>query len=67
MGVEDRRFDSLFAPPAVETIRRADGCILLRSPQKLGDYGRCLGDWLEHWANAAPDRLFLLERAPDGS
>ncbi|HVW70273.1 MAG TPA: AMP-binding protein, partial [Steroidobacteraceae bacterium] len=67
MGAADRPFNSLFAPPAVETIRRADGCILLRSPQELADHGRCLGDWLEYWADAAPDRPFLLERAPDGN
>jgi feruloyl-CoA synthase len=61
------RTDSLFAPRAVETIHRPDGCILLRSPQPLADYGRCVGDWLVHWANTAADRPFLLERSPTGA
>lgn len=62
------RHDSsaLFAPAAVECIEREDGTILLRSPQELGAYPRCLGEHLEHWAAAAPDRPFLLERAAGG-
>ena len=24
---------------------------------------RCIGDWLEHWARQAPDRIFLADRA----
>jgi feruloyl-CoA synthase len=66
MGSEPTRSDSYFAAPAVEVERRADGCILLRSPQQLADYGRCIGDWLLHWASAAPDRPFLLERDESG-
>ena len=66
MSPETRRSDSLFAPRGIEVLRRADGCILLRSPQKLGDYGRRVGDWLLHWAAAAPDRPFLMERDPNG-
>src|SRR5262249_40182528 len=26
---------------------------------------RCIGDWLEHWARVAPDRIFLGERSGD--
>jgi feruloyl-CoA synthase len=66
MDPEPRRPDSLFAPRAVEVLRRADGCILLRSPLKLNDYGQRVGDWLLHWAAAAPDRPFLLERDQNG-
>ena len=42
--------------------RRADGSILLRSTVPLGESARCVGDWLEHWAREAPERVFLGER-----
>ena len=54
-----------FAPAKVELERRADGSVLLRSPQKLGPYARCVTEWLEHWSHAAPDRTFLAERKGD--
>src|SRR5512142_2577943 len=54
-----------FAPAKVELERRADGSMLLRSPQKLGPYARCVTEWLEHWSHAAPDRTFLAERRGD--
>jgi feruloyl-CoA synthase len=38
----------------------------LRSPQKLGAYARCVGELLEHWAKAAPQREFLAERTGEG-
>src|SRR5262245_27006230 len=57
----------LFAPPAVELERRHDGTIVLRSSLPLGRYVRCLGEFLEHWARAAPDRPFLLERGREGA
>jgi feruloyl-CoA synthase len=56
----------MFAPVAVKMERRADGAILLRSPEPLRDYPRCIGEHLEHWGRVAPTRPFLLERAPDG-
>src|SRR5579863_2944730 len=66
MSPETRHSDSYLAPREVEVLRPTDGCSLLRSPQKLGDYGRRVGDWLLYWAAAAPDRPFLLERDPSG-
>jgi len=51
-----------FAPQKVEMQRRADGTILLRSPQKLGPYARCVTEWLVQWSDKAPDRTFLAER-----
>src|SRR3989304_2565852 len=56
----------LFAPPAIELERRADGAVLLRSPQPLLPYARCVGEYLVHWAQAAPDRAFLQERSATG-
>ncbi len=52
-----------FAPAAVELERRPDGSVLVRSPQRLGRYARAVGEWLVHWASAAPERAFLAERA----
>ncbi|HVO46599.1 MAG TPA: feruloyl-CoA synthase [Steroidobacteraceae bacterium] len=57
----------LFAPAEVDVTRRADGCILLRSPQSLRPYPRAIGEYLLKWAGAAADRPFLCQRGPDGS
>ena len=54
---------SLFATPAIVADRRADGSILVRSTMPLQPGARCIGDWLEHWARQAPDRIFLADRA----
>jgi len=57
----------LFARPASELVRRADGTMILKSGRKLGDYPRSIGVYLEQWAQKAPERNFLLERGIDGS
>jgi feruloyl-CoA synthase len=51
-----------FAPPKVELEKRRDGSLLLRSPQKLGPFARCVTEWLVHWSDKAPERVFLAER-----
>jgi feruloyl-CoA synthase len=55
-----------FAPAAAQLERRADGSMLLRSPQKLAPFARALSEWLVQWAAKAPERVFLAERATDG-
>ena len=55
-----------FAPAEVELDKRADGSILMRSPQKLGPYARCVTEWLVQWSDRAPTRVFLAERAKAG-
>ncbi|HTP96416.1 MAG TPA: feruloyl-CoA synthase [Burkholderiales bacterium] len=55
-----------FAPAAVDVERRADGTLILRSPQRLLPHARCLGEHLERWARAAPQRTFLAERSGAG-
>src|SRR5262245_44669215 len=55
-----------FAPAGVDLERRADGAVVLRSPQPLGPTPRAVGEWLVQWAARAPDRTFLGERAGDG-
>src|SRR5687768_6254965 len=56
-----------FAPAKVERDKRADGTVVLRSPQKLGPYARCVTEWLVQWSDRAPERLFLAERQASGS
>jgi feruloyl-CoA synthase len=50
------------APAKVDVVRRADGSLLLRSPQELGGHARAVGEWLAKWAREAPERTFLAER-----
>jgi feruloyl-CoA synthase len=54
--------ENLFATPAIVAERRGDGSILLKSTTPLQPAARCVGDWLEHWAGRAPERIFLGER-----
>jgi len=54
-----------FAPATVGVERRADGAIVLRSPQPLRAYERNVGEWLVRWAREAPQRVFLAEREGD--
>ena len=54
------------APAKVELDKRADGSMLLRSPQKLGNYARCITEWLVQWSDRAPERVFLAERNAAG-
>ena len=49
-------------PTDIRVERRADGCLLLRSPHELGPYPRRLTERLEHWAEHAPERVFLAQR-----
>jgi feruloyl-CoA synthase len=57
-----RRRKALFAEPAVATESLPGGGMILRSPQKLAPYHRCVGEMLERWAGHDPARLFLAER-----
>ncbi|MBR1134081.1 feruloyl-CoA synthase [Bradyrhizobium iriomotense] len=52
----------LFAVPKTVAEHRADGSIVLRSPEPLRESARCIGDWLEHFARQTPDKIFLAER-----
>jgi feruloyl-CoA synthase len=55
-----------FAPAAVDVVARRDGGYVLRSPQALGPYARCVGDWLVHWGTTRPAHVFLAERDAQG-
>ena len=58
---------ALLAPPRTVQVRFDGGAFVLRSPEPLKPYARCIGEWLEHWAQATPDALFLAERDAAGA
>src|SRR5881296_1309832 len=51
-----------FLPARVNVERRPAGIIILRSPEPLRPYPRCLGEYLERWAAEKSDEVFLAER-----
>jgi feruloyl-CoA synthase len=55
-----------FGDPAVTIERRGDGIVYLRPKTALGDYPRRITDRLHHWADAAPNRIFMAERTAGG-
>ena len=57
---------NLLAPARAVVESRSDGAFILRSPEPLQPYARCIGEWLERWAREAPGRTFLAERDGDG-
>lgn len=54
-------------PASVEVERRPDGAIVLRSPRVLDPYPEKLTERLAHWAQAAPERIFLAQRDRTGA
>src|ERR1700749_3261267 len=54
-------------PPDVVVERRGAGAIILRSPHPLRPYAKNLTQRLVHWANAAPDRIFIAQRDNAGA
>ncbi len=56
---------TMLAPPSVEMIDGPNGSFILRSTLALGASARCIGEWLDHWAQATPDVVFLAERGAD--
>jgi feruloyl-CoA synthase len=58
--------EGLFAAPRVTVVRRGDGALLLRSPEALAPHARCVGEYLQFWAQRTPERLLFAERAGEG-
>jgi feruloyl-CoA synthase len=54
------------APPRTVRVGFDDGSFVLRSPQPLKPYARCVGEWLDHWARETPDAPAFAERTPEG-
>src|SRR5262245_64025059 len=47
--------------------RRSDGALLVHPTDVLGPYPKTITTWLDHWAQNAPDRAFLVERDAAGA
>ncbi|MBI5717256.1 MAG: feruloyl-CoA synthase [Burkholderiales bacterium] len=64
---------SFFDDPAQLAPRRAvrrnldGGAFVLHSPEPLQPHARCVGEWLEHWAETTPQALAFAEPAPASS
>jgi len=56
----------MLAPPRVTRIDLSKGGFILACSEPLGEVTRCIGDWLEYWAQRTPNALFLAERDNDG-
>lgn len=64
----ERAFDDPLnlTPPATLRESRPDGSFVLRSPHALPTPARCVGQWLEEWAQRTPDAVAFAQRAPGG-
>jgi feruloyl-CoA synthase len=51
-----------FLPARVDLERRGGGTLVLRSPEPLAPYARCVGEHLERWAKERPNQLHLAQR-----
>lgn len=67
MTAVERDPAKLFVSPSCELVARADGTKIIQSRQTLGAYPRSLGVYVDHWAQTAPERPFLLERDHNGA
>ena len=56
----------LLAPPRVARVGFDDGSFVLRSPEPLKPYARCVGEWLQRWSTETPDALAVAERDAGG-
>ncbi|WP_168203013.1 MULTISPECIES: feruloyl-CoA synthase [unclassified Tardiphaga] len=56
-----------FGDPTVTIERHHDGTIYLRPVTPIGEYPDRITDYLTHWAAEAPERVFMAERAENGS
>lgn len=65
-NTEAPRASLAFAPADVDVERTDGGGLILRSPMALKPHAKSVGVYLNHWAAAAPERVFLAERADDG-
>lgn len=52
------------APRRVERLPHAEGGFVLRSPEPLQAYARCVGEWLERWSRETPDARAVAEPRP---
>ena len=57
----------MLAPRRTDKVDLGAGAFLLRHPEPLAPYARCVGDWLEQWARDTPEAVAFAEPAPGGS
>ena len=58
--------DARYAPRRLDVERRHDGALLLANPTPVDGRFTTTLDALVHWGAAAPDRVWLAERAGEG-
>ena len=61
--------EALLAPRRCERVLLDGGAFVLRSPEPLQPFERCVGEWVERWARETPDARAVAEpdaRQPDG-
>ena len=63
MNLDDPKW---LAPARTVRVGFADGSFVLRSPEPLQPYARCIGEWLEHWAVQTPQAPAFAERTAAG-
>ena len=56
----------MLAPRRTVKTELGGGAFVLRSPEPLAPYARCVGEWLETWAHQTPDAPAVAEPAPSG-
>jgi feruloyl-CoA synthase len=56
----------LLAPRRTDKADLPGGGFLLRHPEPLAPYARCVGEWLEQWARDTPAALAFAEPAAGG-
>ncbi len=52
--------------PQLETVKRADGTLIVRQRGELPEYPKRITDSLVHWAQQAPDRVWMARRDETG-
>src|SRR5919198_1923651 len=57
----------VFAPPRIEAERRADGAILLRSAEPLGEFAPSMAHLFRAGSEAHPERVLAAQRPPGGA
>ena len=66
-AVRDAPFrEPRYAPRRLEVTHRRDGALVLRNTTPWSDRFATTNAPLDHWAQVAPDRLWVAERAGDG-
>ncbi len=62
----DNFFDNprLLAPRQTQRTPLGDGAFVLSHPDALAPYARCVGEWLERWAQETPQALAFAEPVP---